>query len=139
MKYFILKQVNILKTLFVKSAFFLSLTLFGSIGMAKQYMPADMAFKPSIQGNLITISIAEGHYLYQDRISVLAQNKMVKFTFLNKPIVKKFPNQGSYVVYLGKAQLKIPSGLKQPITLRYQGCSSLGLCYPPQQVTLKAQ
>ncbi|HBF65221.1 MAG TPA: hypothetical protein DDW34_05100, partial [Clostridium sp.] len=26
-----------------------------------------------------------------------------------------------------------------PITVRYQGCSSLGLCYPPQQVILKAK
>lgn len=128
-----------MKTLIVKSTLFFSLTMVGSMVMAKEYMPADMAFKPSLQGNVITISIAEGHYLYQDRISVLAQNKVVKFAFLNKPIVKKFPNQGSYVVYLGKAQLKIPTGLKQPISVRFQGCSSLGLCYPPQHVTLKAQ
>lgn len=107
--------------------------------MAKEYMPANMAFKPSLQGNLITISIAEGHYLYQDRITVLSQNKPVKFSFINKPIVKKFPNQGNFVVYLDKAQLKIPSGLQYPITVRYQGCSSIGLCYPPQQVILKAK
>lgn len=128
-----------MKTLFVKSTLLISLALVGTVGMTKEYMPANMAFKPSLQGNLITISIAEGHYLYQDRISVSSQNKAVKFTFINKPIVKKFPNQGNFIVYLDKAQLKIPSGLQHPITVRYQGCSSLGLCYPPQQVILKAK
>lgn len=128
-----------MKTLLAKSTLFLNLALAASVGMTKEYMPANLAFKPTLQGNVITISIAEGHYLYQDRISVLSQNKVVKFNFINKPIVKKFPNQGNFVVFLDKVQLKIPSNLKYPISVQYQGCSSIGLCYPPQQVILKAK
>lgn len=130
---------NILKTLFVKSILFLNLAFAASVGMAKEYMPANLAFKPTLQGNVITISIAEGHYLYHNRINILSQNKPVKFTFITKAIVKKFPNQGNFVVFLDKAQMKIPSNLKYPITVQYQGCSSVGLCYPPQQVALKAK
>lgn len=128
-----------MKILLAKSVLFLSLAITGSVGFTKEFMPPNLAFKPSMKGNLITISIAEGHYLYQDKISVISQNKGVKFSFINKPIIKKFPNQGTYIVYLEKAQIEVPTGIKHPITVRYQGCSSQGLCYPPQQATLKAK
>lgn len=114
------------------------MTLSGSFATGTEYLPANLAFKPILKNNIITIRIAEGHYLYQDRISVLSDKKAVNFKFLNKPIVKKFPNQGTYIVYLGKAQLQIPSDIKQPVTVKYQGCSSQGLCYPPQQVSLNS-
>lgn len=126
-----------MKTLKGKLNLFISLSMLCGAVSAKDFLPPDVAFKPTMQGDIITIYISEGYYLYKDRITVLSQNKPVKFDFVTKPLTKTFPQFGTYSVYLDKAQLKVTPKLKRPLVIRYQGCSAQGLCYPPQQVTLK--
>lgn len=116
----------------------LGFALFIGSTSAKEYMTPTEAFKPSQQGNLITIHIADGYYLYKNKISVQTSSGPVAFNFMNKPIDKAFPNQGTFTVYLDKAKLEVNSKSKMPLTLHFQGCSSKGLCYPPQKFNLKA-
>ena len=125
-------KIILATTLLLSSSLFI-----GSIN-AREFIPPNQAFKPSQQGNIITIEIADGYYLYQSKITAQSSSGPVDFIFLNKPIAKKFPNQGTHSVYLDKAKIKVNGNTRKPITLRYQGCSSQGLCYPPQQITLKA-
>lgn len=131
--------INILKTLSSKIALSLCIYLSSSSIFANTFLPPNLAFKPILQGDTITINIADGYYLYKDKITVLSQAKPVKFTPNTKAITKTFPNLGTFTVYLDKAQLSIPQNLKGPLVIRYQGCSSEGLCYPPQQTVLKAK
>lgn len=107
-----------------------------TLGNAKEYLPPNLAFKPVLRDKTITINIAEGYYLYEDKILLQKQNKDVRFNFVNKSIKKKFPEFGTFSVYLDKVQLKITPDVTPPFTLKFQGCSSEGLCYPPQQVTI---
>jgi thiol:disulfide interchange protein len=128
-----------LKILSSKITLSLCLFLSSSTIFANTFLPPNLAFKPTLQGNVVTIHIADGYYLYKDKISVLSQEKSVNFTFNNNAIIKTFKNNGTFSVYLEKAQLLLPQKLKGPIVIRYQGCSSEGLCYPPQQTVLKAK
>lgn len=130
---------NILKTLSLKITLSLCIYLCSNSIFANTFLPPNLAFKPIIQGNTITIKIADGYYLYKDKIAVQSQDKPVKFTFNTNALTKTFKNFGTFSVFLDKAQLSLPQNLKGPIVIRYQGCSSEGLCYPPQQTILKAK
>lgn len=125
-----------MKILFIKTCVVAVLVAGCSLVNAKEYLPPNMAFKPVLSGNIITINIAEGYYLYQNKILLQKQKKDVEFKFMNKSLQKNFPQFGTYSVYLDKVQLKIAPDVKPPLTIRFQGCSAEGLCYPPQQVTL---
>lgn len=129
---------TLIKNTNVPTVILLGFSLFCGTIKANDFIPSNQAFKPTLKGNFITIDIADGYYLYQNKISLHTSSGPMQFNFLNNPIVKKFPNQGTYKVYLDQAKLKVNASTKQPITLHYQGCSSQGLCYPPQKITFKA-
>lgn len=103
-----------------------------------EFLPPNLAFKPTINENIVTISVADGYYLYQSNIAITDQNKAIPFNFVNKPIVKNFPQIGKTNVYSKVAQIQLPPNIKpQNLSIRFQGCSYQGLCYPPQTVILK--
>lgn len=119
---------------------FLALSLFAlpCVGYSQEFLPPNLAFKPVLSGNIVTIHIADGYYLYQNKISLTDQNKVVPFSFTNKPIIKNFPQQGPTKVFTKSTQLKInPKSKYNNLTIKIQGCSLQGLCYPPQQIRLK--
>ena len=90
----------------------------------------------------LTWRIAPGYYLYEERLKITGQNKQsYDFTLLTQPEVKDDPNFGLVKVFHNQLQLSLDlqrvTGDK--LTVKYQGCSENGLCYPPkrQQISLK--
>ncbi len=85
--------------------------------------------------------IAEGHYLYQDKMAIIAATENVKTGSLalqpgeekQDPIFNKL-----LYVYHDSAEVALPitstGGAKDAIfKVKYQGCSEIsGICYPPQ-------
>lgn len=108
----------------------------------KQYMTPQLAFKPIITTGKLSIKIAPNYYLYKNRIQLLntSTGKPIKFTFLTTPIVKKFAEVPEpQTLFISNVNIKVHAPINTKFTLIYQGCSTQGLCYPPQrqQLTLK--
>jgi thioredoxin:protein disulfide reductase len=82
----------------------------------------------------LTWQIADGYYLYKNKIQVELPN-IGEIQFPPAQI-KQDPNFGATDVYYQKLDLFIQ--LKQPISsptnlkISYQGCAEKGFCYPPQ-------
>lgn len=107
-----------------------------------QFMSPQLAFKPIVNTGSITIKIATGYYLYQKRLQVFDANtnKPLKFTILTKPITKNFPSvPQAQILFVDEVNIKVSASPKTNIILGYQGCSTHGICYPPQhqELTIK--
>jgi len=117
----------------------------GSFGSEEELLPADQAFQPDLEvvdANSLAASwvIAEGYYLYRH-----------KFEFVLEPVegVTLLPAQipegehktdeffGEIEVFHNAASAVIPlqrtNSAETPVTvtLKYQGCAEIGVCYPP--------
>ena len=117
-----------------------------------EFLPADQAFQFSYrltqrqfsqqgvsQQLQLSWQIAPGYYLYEKRLKITDQNKQsYDFTLLTQPEEKDDPNFGLVKVFHGQLQLSLDlqtiNGDK--LTVKYQGCSENGLCYPPKRQTL---
>lgn len=113
-----------------------------TVSAETQFISPQLAFKPVVSGDNVSIKIAPNYYLYQKRIQVFnsATGKPIKFSYLSTPIVKKFKDVPEpQKLFVGSANLKIHAPVNTKFTLSYQGCSNQGLCYPPQrqQLTVK--
>ena len=106
-----------------------------SLCLASVLEPKD-AFKITINGDnqsgvIAKFDIANGVYLYQDKIKIELNNKDIT-NFLNLPKAIEYDN---YQIYRD-LELFIPAGLvidKRDFNLDiyYQGCSDDGFCYQP--------
>ena len=123
------------------------LDLFG-LGLSgeNEILPPDEAFKLSTESteNGFTASwqIAEGHYLYQDKMAITTASPDVATGTLtlspgkekDDPIFKKV-----LTVYHNFAEVSLPykttnAGKDATFKVSYQGCSEIsGICYPPQE------
>ena len=117
----------------------------GGFGAEEELLPAEQAFQPDVEvvdGNTLAArwNIAEGYYLYRH-----------KFEFILEPVpgVTLQPAQipegehktdeffGAIQVFYDEANAVIPlqraSSAATPVTLtlKYQGCAEIGVCYPP--------
>lgn len=104
-----------------------------------QYMSPQLAFTPVVTTGKVSIKIAPTYYLYKSRIQVQNSNtgKPIKFTYQTTPIVKKFKDvPDPQTVFVDHVDLKINAPVNTKIKLIYQGCSTQGLCYPPQRQEL---
>ncbi|MCJ8314489.1 MAG: thioredoxin family protein [Saccharospirillaceae bacterium] len=97
-----------------------------------------MSYESFPQNNEIVINwdVAEGYYLYKDKISVSSVDK--KLELICTPNFKsKYDEtfEETKEVYYDYAQvrLKIEATQTTPLLLEYQGCADAGLCYPPQE------
>ena len=108
------------------------------------FLTPDQAFKLSLQtvdANTLNASfvIAEGHYLYRDKIKFNAQNNEISETVFPKGEIKKDANFGETEVFHQPFSVIIK--LKQALTPQqpaeieasFQGCSEKGLCYSPMR------
>ncbi len=88
--------------------------------------------------------IADGYYLYRDKFKFKAEKglQLPDKPVLPKGKVKNDPNFGDVEILRGKISLTVPyqfePGAKGPATLTvgYQGCADLGVCYPPEKKTI---
>ncbi len=122
-----------------------------SLGGAKQptFLPPDQAFglqlvvrdAKTVQANF---SVAEGYYLYRDKIAFSSKNGAVKISAVNLPRgkMKDDPSFGEVEVLHSSFQAEIElerAAGAATVTLdaTYMGCSEQGLCYPPINKSLK--
>ena len=116
-----------------------------SFGGQDDILEVDDAFKLStaIEGNrfIARWEIAEGHYLYQDKMDIAPSDENIETFPLQLPPgeEKQDPifNKLLYV-YHDSAEIALPiantNGVKDTVfKVKYQGCSEIsGICYPPQ-------
>jgi len=110
-------------------------------------LPPEKAFavQARLEGSdtvVVRLSPVEGYYLYRDRFSVdIVSPDTVKVQRIDLPPgeSKDDPTFGTVVVYRSPFEAKInlsrpAKGTVLELRLNYQGCSDLGICYPPVQL-----
>lgn len=111
------------------------------------FLSPQQAFKPSARALShdraeIRFDIEPGYYLYRNKLAVeptglLPADVRVTASDLPPGIQKDDPNFGLTAIYTEPLDWPINiTGGQRPLTLtlsvRYQGCASLGICYPPE-------
>ncbi len=103
-----------------------------------EFLPVDQAFifEFEQQGEMLTLNwiVAEGYYLYRDKIKLAATGASVGE--IDFPYSETIEDEyfGTSHVYRHQLTLKIPvSNISEnsEIKVKYQGCADAGLCYPP--------
>jgi len=109
-----------------------------------ELLTPEQAFKISakaVSANQLAISwdIAEGYYLYRDKMKFISKTDQIQSVtpVLPEGKTKHDENFGDMVVYHNK--LTIPLTLINDgassiqLLVQYQGCADRGICYPPQK------
>ncbi len=86
--------------------------------------------------------IANGYYLYKNKIRFAANGAKLGKPILPAGKVKEDEFFGRVEIYTTDFRVTLPVSGAKPgtmltLTADYQGCASLGVCYPPQQSTLR--
>lgn len=126
---------------FLFSLFFLTQTAWGID--ASKLLPPEQAFIPQIiateQGINIQFSIADGYYLYQSKIAADTSTPgLLNAPQYSRGEIKEDEFFGKQTVYHQAAQINWPysrTPQSYTLTLSYQGCADLGVCYPPVETT----
>jgi thiol:disulfide interchange protein DsbD len=107
------------------------------------FLPPDVAFRVAagVEGSQVRVrwTIADGYYLYRQRIEIKAESPDLVVTAPSLPrgIVKTDPYLGTQEIY--KQQVEAIAAFTRfdagahplQIKVTYQGCAEAGLCYPP--------
>ncbi|PID45082.1 MAG: thiol:disulfide interchange protein [Proteobacteria bacterium] len=92
-----------------------------------------------------TWKIADGYYLYRDKVDFVSQTKQSAVSSLFKPEGKRKEDItfGAVDVYRGDVTFDISlehTGANSPqsveILSKFQGCADIGICFPPQEKVL---
>ena len=111
------------------------------------FLSADQAFEfnhVEVDGKLnVTINIAPNYYLYKNKIKVLDAHKNIIDVALPDGTSHTDEYFGTQQIYQQRLafSLSVPQHLAQQktpqkITITYQGCAEMGLCYSPQTKTI---
>jgi thiol:disulfide interchange protein DsbD len=107
------------------------------------FLPPDVAFRAGarLEGSLLKVRwvIADGYYLYRQKISVVAESPDLVITGLDLPrgVNKTDPYLGTQEIFTQQvegtvAYRRLDYGAHPlQIKITYQGCAEAGLCYPP--------
>ena len=113
------------------------------------FLPPDQVFQVQVVAQdahtlQANFNIAQGYYLYRDRINFKAMDETAKFAAPVFPEgdLKDDPNFGRIVVFHHSFQAAVPVQSNKPaekikVVVEYQGCSEQGLCYPPIEKTFE--
>ena len=133
-----------------KIIFLCLLSLFSSSAFAlgaENLLPAEQAFKVSAKALSadrveITWDIADGYYLYRDKMRFDSNSEHIR---LAEPAFppgenKHDENFGDVVVYRHALTVPIALAIENgasslQLSVKYHGCSDQGVCYPPQKAT----
>jgi thiol:disulfide interchange protein DsbD len=127
---------------------FVSLITHSAVALAeKKLLPPDQAFKISakaLSSDQLEISwdIAEGYYLYRNKIQFTSKTEQIHTVTPVFPAgeTKHDENFGDVIIY--RNSLIIPVSLitegatSIQLLAQYQGCADRGICYPPQKKTI---
>ncbi len=123
----------------------------GMTGSEAEFLPVEQAFPLFVRARdrqtlLADFEIAEGYYLYRDKIQFTLENgaeSAIASVSLPPGEIKNDPNFGKTEVYHRPVQAVItltngnPQARALALTVEFQGCSDKGICYPPQAKTFK--
>lgn len=108
-------------------------------------LPVNQAFKVSEiyrDGHHLRLAwaIAPAYFLYPRRIRVTLRGSS-KPLHLRLPRGQRYKEPGSGMIEVYRDNVKVTVSLPprlrtENLTVRYQGCSELGICYPPQVQTI---
>jgi thioredoxin:protein disulfide reductase len=115
---------------------------------ADDFLPPEKAFALTAQvvdkqTLRLNWQIADGYYLYQERISAQTDAPGAKLGAIVMPKgVEKFDSNFNKTMIVYKHQLSVDvpiekGGVGMPMSVGYQGCAEKGLCYPPSTAELK--
>ena len=92
---------------------------------------------------IVTWKIAEGYYLYRDKISITSKTAAINLDAYTLPAGKVKHDQYFGDVAIFRGLLKVPvtytrkKGVNRlQLAIAHQGCADRGVCYPPQKTTL---
>jgi thioredoxin:protein disulfide reductase len=112
----------------------------GIANATDDFLTADKAFVLTVEQSLANHAdlqlhwkIAQGYYLYRDRINVTATASGSQ-AIMDRPAGerKEDPNFGVMEVYRHTATVTVNAPSAKELTVTWQGCADAGLCYPPQ-------
>jgi thiol:disulfide interchange protein DsbD len=104
---------------------------------------ADISHANTVQ---LSWQVADGYYLYQDKISVsVDQPNSVQLVNINLPKGKSKHDEtfGDTIVYYNELSLEqrlihqLNPGEAVTLTVSFQGCADIGVCYPPMSKTVQ--
>lgn len=109
-------------------------------------LPPEQAFQPTVQtdsnGMTVDFNIADGYYLYQSKIEAQTSTPdlLKSAPTFSEGKEKEDEFFGKQIVYYQHAQAKWDYAQTNPqpykLTLVYQGCADVGVCYPPVETVL---
>jgi thiol:disulfide interchange protein DsbD len=123
----------------------------GESGTDGGFLPMDRAFVFSASSSspdriALRWDVADGYYLYRDKIKVAAVDGAATLGALQLPDGKLHVDEyfGEQVVYYGELVANVPvsaaSGTRQlALDVTYMGCADAGLCYPPTTRRIEVQ
>jgi thiol:disulfide interchange protein DsbD len=115
----------------------------GTDSNENDFLPPDVAFHAgaTLQGAAVRIRwvIADGYYLYKEKIEVAAESPdlVVGRPELPAGMMKTDPFLGRQEIYTQQVEARVPytrgdyGAHPLQIKVTYQGCAEGGLCYPP--------
>jgi thiol:disulfide interchange protein DsbD len=116
----------------------------GSDNNENDFLPPDVAFRVGasvVDGSNMRVRwvIADGYYLYKEKIEVQAESPdlLVGAAQLPRGVIKTDPYLGRQEIYTQQFEAQVPYTRSDfgahPIQVKvtYQGCAEGGLCYPP--------
>jgi len=129
------------------------LALESIFGEGPEPLPVEEAFGPelsTVAANEVQISfdIAEGYYLYQKKMSFSSDETSIELgaPIFAEPLIHEDEFFGKSNVYRGNTTISIPlanisadisAKTEFVMTVGYQGCADMGLCYPPTKAKFK--
>ena len=115
---------------------------------ASKLLPPEQAFAPQVlaaqDGINVQFAVADGYYLYQSKIEAVTEpaGLLGEATF-SPGEIKEDEFFGKQTVYHRAAQINWPYQQKPTagyrLSLTYQGCADVGVCYPPVQTHFNIQ
>jgi len=116
---------------------------------SKDILPVEQAFKFSASAVtadklLLSWNIADGYHLYRDKFKFQTQTETIQLGEITFPegSIDHDTVFGDVTVYRKSVKLDVPLLNEKherliKLLVKYQGCADVGLCYPPQKVTLE--
>ena len=110
---------------------------------ASKLLPPEQAFVPQVNvtdaGINVQFAIAEGYYLYQSKIAAETEPEgLLAGAQFSKGEEKEDEFFGRQTVYHHAAQANWPYAKplnNYRLTVKYQGCAEVGVCYPPTETS----
>lgn len=117
-----------------------------------ELLSQEQAFKLTAKANtenkiVLTWQIADGYYLYRDKLGVESRSKRITLDDVTYPPGKTKHDEffGDIVIYRNELAVEVPL-IKLDntlntlhLTVKHQGCADIGICYPPQKTALTVE